>query len=50
MREVINEYIILVGRHEEKRPFERPRLMWMNNIKVCLREIMWDAVDWVHLA
>jgi hypothetical protein len=24
--------------------------MWVNNIKIYLREIEWDAVDWINLA
>jgi hypothetical protein len=30
---------MLVGKHEEKRPFERPRCRWEDNIKVDFREI-----------
>jgi hypothetical protein len=40
---------ILVGNPEEKRPLGRPRLRWMNNIKMDLREIGWDSMDWVDL-
>jgi hypothetical protein len=34
-----NAYRILVGKPEGKRPLGRPRRMWVNNIKVDLREI-----------
>ena len=34
------EYIILVGRiHEEKRPRERPRRRWKDNVKIDLKEM-----------
>jgi hypothetical protein len=28
-----------------KKPLERPRSRWVNNIKKDLREIEWDSVD-----
>jgi hypothetical protein len=31
-------YRVLVGRTEEKRPWERPRDRWEDNIKMDLRE------------
>jgi hypothetical protein len=34
-----NAYRILVGKPEGKRPVGRPRHMWMNNIKINLREM-----------
>jgi hypothetical protein len=34
---------------EAKRPLERQRCMWVNNIKIYLREIEWDGMDWVDL-
>jgi hypothetical protein len=45
-----NAYRILVGKPEGKRPLGRPRRRWMNNIKMNLREIGWDGVDWIELA
>jgi len=33
-------YRVLVGKHEEKRPFGRPRRRWEDNIKVDLQEVM----------
>jgi hypothetical protein len=41
-----NAYRILVG----KRPLGRPRCRWMDNIKIDLREIGWDVMDWIYLA
>jgi hypothetical protein len=34
-----NAYRILVGKPEGKRPLGRPRRMWVDNIKINLREI-----------
>jgi hypothetical protein len=45
-----NAYRILVGKPEGKRPLGRPRRMWMDNIKMDLREIGWDGMDWIGLA
>jgi hypothetical protein len=33
-----------------KRPVEGPRRRWVQNIKMDLREIRWDGMDWVDLA
>jgi hypothetical protein len=40
-----NAYRILVGTPEGKRPLERPRRRWVNNINMDLREIGWDCID-----
>jgi hypothetical protein len=37
---------LLVG----KGPLERPRRMWVDNIKKNLEEIGWDSVNWIGLA
>jgi hypothetical protein len=50
MGEIRNAYIILVGKPEGKRPLGRPRCRWVDNIKIDLREIGWDGVDWVDRA
>jgi hypothetical protein len=50
MRENRNAYRILVGMPEGKRPLGRPRRRWVNNIKINLREIGWDDMDWIDLA
>jgi hypothetical protein len=39
-----------VGKPEGKRPLGRPRLRWVDNIKMDLREIGWDDIDWIGLA
>jgi hypothetical protein len=35
---------------EGKRPLGRPRRRWEDNIKMDVREIGWDAMDWIDLA
>jgi hypothetical protein len=45
-----NVYRILVGKPEGKRPLGRPRRRWADNIKMDLREIGWDGMDWIELA
>jgi hypothetical protein len=40
-----NEYRILVGKPEGKRPLGRLRRRWVNKIKMDLREITWDGMD-----
>jgi hypothetical protein len=47
MAEKRNAYRILVGKPEEKRPLGRPRCRRVHNIKIDLREIGWDGVDWI---
>jgi hypothetical protein len=39
-----------VGTPEGKRPLGRPRRRWLDNIKMDLREIGWDGVDWMDMA
>jgi hypothetical protein len=41
---------ILLGKPEGKRPLGRPRRRWVDNIKIDLREIGWDGMDWIDLA
>jgi hypothetical protein len=45
-----NAYRILVGKPEGKRPLGRPIRRWMGNIKMDLREIGRDGVDWIDKA
>jgi hypothetical protein len=50
MGETRNAYRILVGKPEGKRSLGRPRRRWVDNIKIDLREIGWDGMDWIDLA
>jgi hypothetical protein len=45
-----NAYRLLVEYPEKKRPLERPRRRWVDNIKMDLRETGWDGMDWIDLA
>jgi hypothetical protein len=50
MREKRNAYRILVREPGGKGPLERPRRSWVDNIKMGLRGIGWDGMDWIDLA
>jgi hypothetical protein len=43
-------YRILVGKPEGKRPLGRLRRRWVDSMKIDLREIGWDGMNWIHLA
>jgi hypothetical protein len=49
MRERRNACRILVGKPEGKRPLGRPRRRWADNIRINLREIGWNGMDWIDL-
>jgi hypothetical protein len=40
---------VLGGKNPKKKPFERPRRRWEDEIKMNVREIGW-GVEWIHLA
>jgi hypothetical protein len=50
MRERRGAYRALVGNPEGRRPLERPRRRWEDNIKMVLRGVGWGGVDWIDLA
>jgi hypothetical protein len=50
MVEKRNAYRTLAGKSDGKRPLGKPRRRWVNNIKMDLREIGWDSMDWIDLA
>jgi hypothetical protein len=50
MGENRNAYRIFVGMPEGKRPLGRRRRRWVDNIKMDLRGIGWDAVNWIDRA
>jgi hypothetical protein len=45
-----NAYRALVGKPEGKRALGRPRSRCVESIKIDLREIGWDGMDWIDLA
>ena len=42
-------YRVLVGKPEGKRPLGRPRRRWEDNIKMGLKEVVWESMDWIFL-
>jgi hypothetical protein len=40
----------LLEKPEGKRPLGRQRRRWVDNIKMGLREIGWDGMDWIDLS
>jgi hypothetical protein len=49
IREKRNAYRILVGKPENKRSLGIPKRRWMDNIKMDLREIGWDGMNWIDM-
>jgi hypothetical protein len=45
-----NAHTILMGKLAEKRPLQTPGRRWQDNIKMDLRGIGWDDMDWIYLA
>jgi hypothetical protein len=50
MGEGRNVYRVLVGKPEGKSTLARPRHGWEDGIKMDLKEIGWEGVEWIHLA
>jgi hypothetical protein len=50
MGEKRNAYRLLVGKPEGRRPLERSRPKWLDNIRMDLVEVGWGDVDWIGLA
>jgi hypothetical protein len=50
MGETRNAYRILMGKPEGRRSLGRPRVSWVDNIKMNLREIGWDGKKKVKLS
>jgi hypothetical protein len=49
MEERRGVYRVLVGKPEGKRPFERPRHRWEDNIKMYFQEVVCRGMDWIGL-
>jgi hypothetical protein len=45
-----NAYKILVGKPEAKRSFGRPKRRFEDNIRMNVREIGWENVNWLSPA
>jgi hypothetical protein len=45
-----NVYRVLMGKPEGKRPLGRQRRRWKDGIRMDLREIGWESVDWIQVA
>jgi hypothetical protein len=43
-------YKVLVGKPEGSRPLGRPRRRWEDGVRMDLREIGLEGVDWIPLA
>ena len=43
-------YRVLMGKTEGKRPLERPRRGWVDNIRIDLQEVGCRYMDWIGLA
>jgi len=43
-------HMVLVGKPKGKRPLERPRRRWKNNIKKDLQDVVGGRGDWMELA
>jgi hypothetical protein len=49
MGEMRNGYRVLLGKLGKNKPFGRPRCRWKPNIKLCVKEIWCEVVDWFYL-
>jgi hypothetical protein len=45
-----NAYRLLVEKPEGRRPLERPRRRWLDNIRMNFVGVGWGDVDWIGLA
>ena len=43
-------YRVLVGKPEGRKPLGRPRLRWVDNIRMDLQEVECGYMDWIGLA
>jgi hypothetical protein len=49
MGELKNSYNVLVGKCEGKRPLGRRRRGWEDQIRLYLREIDLEDLEWIHI-
>jgi hypothetical protein len=50
MGEGTGVYRVLVGKPDGKRPQERPRRRWEDNIKIDLHVVGCGGIDWIEMA
>jgi hypothetical protein len=50
MRDMKNAYKILAGKNEGMRQLGGPRRRWEDNIRIDLRKVGSEVVDWTHMA
>jgi hypothetical protein len=50
IRKKRNAYRLLVGKPDGKRPLERPRRRWVDNIRMDIGEVGWGGVEWIGVA
>jgi hypothetical protein len=50
LRIIKSSRMILAVKPERKRPLQRPRCRWVDNIRMDLVEVGWGDVDWIGLA
>ena len=50
MEQSRNVYRVLMWKSERKRPLERPKGRWDDNIKVDLSEVGYDPGNWIDLS
>jgi hypothetical protein len=43
-------YTVLVGKPEGKRPLRRPTRRREDNIRMDVRELGWEDIDWIDLS
>jgi hypothetical protein len=49
MGPVINAYKILIGRPKGTRPLGKPRCTREDNIRMDIKEMWWQGMDWIRL-
>jgi hypothetical protein len=50
MRVMRNTFRIFVRKPDGKGLLGTPRYRWDDNIRMDLRELGWEGVDWIHVA
>jgi hypothetical protein len=50
MGEMRIAYNTFVRKKEKNKPLGRPRYRWGDYIRLDLRDVGWEGVNWIHLA